>query len=333
MDINTILFALLVIMIAGYAILDGFDLGVGTLSLFAQSNEERDLNVASIGPVWDGNQVWLLATGNVLFSAFPLVFSTILSAFYIPFVLLLVALIARALPMEFRHMHPSSRWVRFWDRAMGVGSLSAAILLGVAMGNVLRGLPIGPDFAWKGGFLGLLNPYSLLIGILSCSLFIMHGAVYSWMKTEGELSERYNRIALGAFRVFLSLYGVAAVATAYVSPTLFPKTGNLGFWAISMLLVLALASIPFAIRAGRKGAAFFASSATIALMIVVTALSAHPVIVPSLIGPDWSLTIYNAASTPRTLTMMLIIASIGMPIMLAYTIAIYRVFRGPARAV
>src|SRR5262249_10974727 len=183
MDLNTLLFLLVGVLVVGYAVLDGFDLGVGIVSLFARSKEERDLHVASIGPVWDGNEVWLLATGNVLFGAFPLVFTTVLSGFYLAFILLLVALVARAVAIEFRLLHPSPLWGRFWDGAFALGSLASAFLLGVAVGNVLRGVPVGPGFVWKGSFVGLLNPYGLLIGIVSCILLLMHGAIYLWMKT------------------------------------------------------------------------------------------------------------------------------------------------------
>lgn len=331
MDLNTILFVLLGMMITGYAILDGFDLGVGALSLFARSGEERDLHFASIGPVWDGNQVWLLATGNVLFGGFPLVFTTVFSGFYVALMLLLAALVARAVAMEFRHMHSSLRWTRCWDWASGIGCLSASVILGVAVGNVLRGLPIGPGFVWKGSFLGLLNPYAILIGLVSCALFVMQGAVYLWIKTEGELSDRFSRIALRAYGVLVLLYCVATAATGYVSPFLFRKVGSPVFWSLVALLIGALASIPPAIRAGRKRAAFLSSSATIALMIVVSLFSAYPVLVPSSFGSGLSLTIYNAASTQGTLVSVLVVALVGLPIMLGYTFAIYRVFRGPTR--
>jgi cytochrome d ubiquinol oxidase subunit II len=331
MDLNTILFCLVGGLVVGYAILDGFDLGVGMLSLFARSKEDRDLHVASIGPVWDGNEVWLLAVGNVLFGAFPLVFTTVFSGFYLAVMLLLIALVARAVAIEFRLLHSSSLWIRFWDFAFGLGSLASALLLGVAFGNLVRGVPIGPGFAWKGTFLGLLNPYALLIGIVTCVLLLMHGVLYLWMKTEGELSDRLSRIALYAYSLFLLLYGVATAATVLVSPFLFRKAGSVVFWGLPVLLAVALASIPFIIRSGRKGAAFLASSVTIALIIIVSASSAYPVLVPSSLSPELTLTIYNASSTRATLILMLVIALVGIPVMLAYTFAVYRVFRGPTR--
>jgi cytochrome d ubiquinol oxidase subunit II len=228
-------------------------------------------------------------------------------------------------------MLPSSLWIRFWDWAFGLGSFASALLLGLVVGNVVRGVPIGPGFTWKGSFLGLLNPYAVLIGIVSCILLAMHGAVYLWMKTEGEVSDRLSRIALYAYYVFLLPYGIAIVATFFVSPFLFRNADSLVFLGFTGLLVTALASIPFMIRTRRKGVAFLASSATIALMIIVVASSAYPVLVPSSLKRELSLTIYNAASTPGTLGLMLAIALIGMPIMLGYTFAVYRIFKGPAQ--
>jgi len=333
MDLNTIWFVLVGVLIIGYAVLDGFDLGVGALSLFARDKTERDLHVAAIGPVWDGNEVWLLTGGGALFAAFPPVYATVFSGFYLALMLLLVALIARAVSLEFRGLIASERWVRVWDWAFGLGSLLPAILFGVAVGNVLRGVPVGPgpDFAWQGSFLGLLNPYSILVGLVSAVFFVMHGALYLRMKTEGEIAERLGRIALGAYVVFLLLYAAATAATIRGSPFLFQKTSSPLFWALVALLGVALVALPVATRSGKRGLAFTASSATIALMILLAALSAYPVLVPSSLGLEHSLTIYNASSTPRTLGTMLVIALTGVPIMLGYTIWIYRVFKGPVR--
>ena len=332
MDLNTIWFVLVAVLVAGYAVLDGFDLGVGALSLFARSKEERDLHVAAIGPVWDGNEVWLLTGGGALFAAFPAVYATVFSGFYVALMLLLLALIARAVSLEFRLLLASPRWTRAWDWAFGLGSLLPAILFGVAVGNVLRGVPVGPGFAWQGSFLGLLNPYAILVGLVSCSMFLMQGAIYLSLKTEGELSARMGRIARYAYAAFLALYGAATVATAAVSPFLFARAGTVGFVVVCALLGLSLTAVPLALRARRRGLAFVASSAAIALAVFAAAYSAYPVLVPSSLGLANSLTIYNASSTPRTLATMLVIALVGVPVMLGYTIWIYRLFRGPVRA-
>ena len=333
MDLNTIWFLLVGVLVAGYAVLDGFDLGVGALSLFARSSEERDVYVASIAPVWDGNEVWLLTGGGALFAAFPIVYATVFSGFYLAFMLLLVALIARAVSIEFRALVPSPGWTKVWDWAFGLGSLLPAILFGVAVGNVLRGVPIGPapEFPWQGSFLGLLNPYAVLVGLVSCAFFVMHGAIYLRMKTDGELADRMGRIALGAFAAFLALYAAATAATVVVSPFLFQKTSNPLFWILAALLVASLVATPVFTKTGRKALAFVASSAVIVFMILVAALSAYPALVPSSTSLANSLTIYNASSTPLTLYTMLVIALIGVPIMLGYTIFVYVVFKGKAR--
>ena len=335
MDLNTVWFLLIGVLIAGYAVLDGFDLGVGALSLFARSREERDLHVAAIGPVWDGNEVWLLTGGGALFAAFPIVYATVFSGFYLALMLLLVALIARAVSIEFRGLVQSPAWTRAWDWAFGVGSLLPTILFGVAVGNVLRGVPIGagPEFPWQGSFLGLLNPYSVLVGLTSCAFFVMHGAIYLRMKTDGVLSDRLGRIALFAFGAFLALYAAATAATIAVSPFLFAKASSPLFLLVAALLAASIVAIPVSVRAGRKGLAFVASSATITFMVLVTAISAYPVLVPSSVALANSLTIYNSSSTPRTLATMLVIALVGVPIMLGYTIFVYRVFKGKARMV
>ncbi|MFL5262009.1 MAG: cytochrome d ubiquinol oxidase subunit II [Anaeromyxobacteraceae bacterium] len=332
MDLNTMAFLLLAALLATYAVLDGFDLGVGILSLFARSKEERDLHVAAIGPVWDGNEVWLLASGNVLFGAFPAVFATVFGGFYLALVLVLVALVARAVSIEFRLLHPSTPWLRTFDLCFGLGSLVPAVLFGVAVGNVLRGVPLGPDLEWRGSFLGLLNPYALLVGLVGCAFFVMHGALYLRGKVPAELGDRLRRIALASHAAFVALYAAATLLTIRGSPALFAKAGSPLFVALVALLALALAAIPIATAAGRVRLAFAASSATIALVIMLAALSLHPVLVPSTLGAGLSLTIYNAASTPGTLRAMLAIACAGVPLIAAYTFAIYRVFRGQARA-
>ena len=331
MDLHTTAFLLLAALLSVYAILDGFDLGVGILSLFARSKAERGLHVAAIGPVWDGNEVWLLASGNVLFGAFPVAFATVFGGFYLPLVFVLLALIARAVSIEFRLLHASSRWLRTFDLGFGLGSLVPALLFGVAVGNVLRGVPVGPGFAWQGSFVGLLNPYALLVGLVACAFFVMHGALYLRGKVEGALADRMRRIALAAHAVFVALYAAATVMTTRVSPGLFAKAGSPLFLTLCALLAAALAAIPLATAVGKVKLAFAASSATIALAVLLAALSAHPVLVPSTLGAGLSLTIYNAASTPGTLRAMLAIACAGVPLIAGYTFAIYRVFRGPAR--
>jgi cytochrome d ubiquinol oxidase subunit II len=329
MDLNMIWFLLVAVLLIGYAILDGFDLGVGVLHLFARSEQERRFHINAIGPVWDGNEVWLLTAGGALFAAFPIVYATVFSGFYIALMLLLTALIFRAVSMEFRGKVDSPRWRRLWDWAFGMGSLLPALLLGVAFGNILRGIPLDGDHNFTGSFFTLLNPYALLIGVLSLVLFTMHGALYLSMKTEGELKARVGGWISPLWIAMVALYVLATVATLFVSPFLLSgMTGNPLFWILFVLLLGSVLSIPVAVKAGKEGRAFLASSLTIACMIGLSAFSMFPRLVPALGDLTYSLTIYNASSSQRTLSTMLVIALIGMPLVIAYTIFIYRAFKG-----
>ena len=329
MDLNTAWFLLVWVLLIGYAILDGFDLGVGVLHLFARDERERLIHMNAIGPVWDGNEVWLITGGGALFAAFPVVYATVFSSLYLALMLLLFALIFRAVSLEFRSQVDSPGWRRVWDWAFGLGSLVPALLLGVAMGNILRGLPIESDGAAHVPFLSLLNPYALLIGVLSLVMFVMHGAAFLAVKTEGDLQQHMARWASRMWTVFIVLLLVAFVATFFVSPFLFENVlGSPLFWIFLVLLLAAAAYVPVANRAEKLVSSFLASSITIAAMMGLTAVCLFPRMVPSSLDLASSLTAYNASSTPRTLTVMLVIALIGMPIVIAYTAYVYKVFAG-----
>lgn len=329
MDLNTAWFLLFGILIIGYAILDGFDLGVGILHLFTRDEQRRRINLNAIGPVWDGNEVWLLTGGGALFAAFPVVYATVFSGFYLAFMLLLAALIARAVSLEFRGKLARSSWRRFWDWSFGLGSLVPALLYGVAVGNILRGIPINEQGIFTGSFLGLLNPYSLLVGVTGLAWFIMHGAAFMMMKTGPDHQRDLQPWLYGGWMAFTVLYLVSTFMTVAGSPFLFAGlTGSPLFWILLTLLVAALVYIPVAAKAHRHLQTFLSSSLLMAAATGLTGLSLFPRLVPSSINLEYSLTIYNASSTPKTLTVMLIIALIGMPLVIGYTAFIYRVFRG-----
>ncbi len=329
MELQTVWFVLVSVLFIGYAILDGFDLGVGVLHLFARNDHERRVHLNAIGPIWDGNEVWLLTGGGALFAAFPVVYATVFSGFYIAMMLLLAALIFRAVSIEFRSKVESPRWRNFWDRAFGVGSLLPAILFGVAFGNILRGVPIDGQQMWTGSFAGLLNPYAIFIGLLSLCLFTMHGALYLSMKTEGDLRARVAAWVPVSWMVTMALYVVATIATIFVSPFLFEGVlKNPFFWVLIVILVAAAMYIPVAAKGERYGRALIASSLTIACMIGLSALSLFPRLVPSITDLRNSLTVTNASSSQTTLSTMLVIALIGMPLVILYTVVIYRVFKG-----
>lgn len=331
-DLNIVWFLLVGVLVIGYAILDGFDLGVGVIQLFTKDENEKRININAIGPVWDGNEVWLLTGGGALFAAFPIVYATVFSGFYLAFMLLLVALIFRAVSFEFGKYSETAEEKKRWSFAFGVGSLLPAILFGVAIGNILRGLPVelkDEKVVSSISFLGLLNPYAILVGVLSLVLFTMHGAIYLSMKSSGKHRDRMISWINNSWIAYVVLYSIATFATFFVAPFLFRNLlGNPLFWVMFILLFLSIIFIPVASRMKKFGLAFLSSSVMIAMMIGFVALSLFPRLVPSSINLMNSLTIYNASSSPRTLTTMLIIALIGMPIVIGYTIFVYRVFRG-----
>ncbi|GAB4270179.1 cytochrome d ubiquinol oxidase subunit II [Thermincola ferriacetica] len=333
MDLNTIWFLLVGILIIGYAILDGFDLGVGSLYyLLGKTEEEKQVLLNSVGPFWDGNEVWLLTGGGALFAAFPQVYASVFSGFYLAMMLVLLGLIFRAAAVEFRNKVESETWKKRWDFLFFLGSFLPALLFGVAVGNVAKGLPLDSAYNYTGGFLDLLNPYSLLLGCLGLAAFLMQGVTYTMLKTEGAVQERAKGLFTRIWIVFVAVYVISAVATYIVAPGLFANYAKIP--ALFLVPLLALAGIilgPLSTKAGRYGMAFLASSVTMAALILTMALGMYPNWVPAT-DPNLSLTIYNASSSPLTLKIMLIIALLGVPVVLFYTTYVYRVFRGKVQA-
>jgi len=331
-DLNIIWFLLVGILFTGYAILDGFDFGVGILHLFVKKDEDRRILLNSIGPVWDGNEVWLVTGGGALFAAFPGAYATVFSGFYNAFMLLLAALIFRAVSIEFRSKESGRAWRQSWDIAFSVASFLAALLIGVAMGNITRGIPLDSQGDYVGNFIGLLNPYSLLLGVTVVALFAMHGAIFLVMKTEGDLQATIKGWVPRLIGIFLVLFISFNLATLFECPNLVDvmKTRPHGFVILALDILVAL-SIPGMIRKGAEFGAFLMSALTMVLLMAVLGISYFPHIVMSMPNPENSLTIYNCASSQKTLGIMLIIAIIGIPIVLAYTVSIYWIFRGKTR--
>lgn len=332
MDLNLLWFVLLGVLLAGYAILDGFDLGVGILHLAARNDHERRLMLNSIGPLWDGNEVWLVTFGGAMFAAFPNAYATVFSGFYVAFMALLFALIFRAVSIEFRSKRDSLVWRRFWDYSFFVASLLATFLFGVATGNALIGMPINAEGVLMGSFFDLLTPYPILIGLLTVAFAIMHGAIYLYLKTEAEMQEVIHRWMWRGFGFTLICYMLATIFILATRPQIARNFHDHPWaWAIIILLVLAFANIPRAIYLGRPFYAFLSSSFTILALVFLFSFSLYPNLVVSSISPEYSLTIYNAASSGKTLGIMAIIAVIGLPFVLCYTVAIYWAFRGKTR--
>jgi cytochrome d ubiquinol oxidase subunit II len=322
-------FLLYGVLIAGYAVLDGFDLGVGVLSLFRKDPHDRRLMMNAIGPVWDGNEVWLITAGGALFAAFPVVYARVFSAFYLALMLVLLGLIARAVSMEFRGKVDEPGWRRLWDLLFGIGSLLPALLFGVAVGNIMRGLPLDADGMFTGGFFGLLHPYCLLIGLLGLAMFTTQGAVYMAIKSTGELQDAMRAWATRAWMAWVALYVAATIATIFAATHLFDGVlENPITWIAFLALLGALVYVPVGVRAGKLGRAFIASSTAIVAMIALVGVGLYPRMVPSATDLANSLTITNASSTERTLGTMLVIALLGMPLVIGYTIFVYRAFKG-----
>lgn len=323
-------FLLLGVLLIGYAILDGFDLGVGILHPFVpRSDEERRLSINSIGPLWDGNEVWLVTFGGAMFAMFPIVYKSVFSGFYTAFILLLFALIFRAVSIEFRSKMHSHFWRRTWDYGFFLGSALAALLFGVAVGNVMLGVPLDAYHEFKAGLVGQLRPFPLLVGVLTVSLLAMHGSIFLFLKTTGALQQRLKPWMWGTFAVFAALF-VAATTWALVGLPQATRGFREAPWLIivPILNVLAVANIPRAIHKGKPGFAFFSSSCVIAALVVLFGAALYPNLVPASNNPAYSITIYNGRSSPLTLTIGLIIVAIGMPFVLAYTAVIYWTFRG-----
>jgi cytochrome d ubiquinol oxidase subunit II len=330
--LNAVWFLLVGVLFTGYAMLDGFDLGVGALHLFTKTDEERRIMLNAIGPVWDGNEVWLVTGGGALFAAFPMVYATVFSGFYIPFMLLLVALIFRAVAIEFRSKQPMRWWRQMWDVGFSFGSILSSLLIGVTMGNIAWGIPLDANHEFAGTLAGLLNPYALLLGVTTVALFAMHGAIYAVMKTGGALHDKIRGWVNRCIITFIICYTTTTMATLLYVPHMTETVkANPALFVIALLNMLAIANIPREIHHGRDFNAFLSSCAAMIALMALFGAGMFPNLVFSNPIPENSLNIYNGASSQKTLGIMLTIALIGVPIVLTYTVCIYRIFRGKVK--
>jgi len=286
----------------------------------------------AIGPVWDGNEVWLVTGGGALFAAFPNVYATVFSGFFMAFVLLLVALIFRAVAIEFRSKQPMRWWRQMWDIGFSAGSVLSSLLIGVAMGNIAWGIPIDERGEFAGSFWSLLHPYSLLLGVTTVALFMMHGAIYALMKTEGALHDKLRGWINQCIVFFIVCYAVTTMATLLYVPQMAARLrANPWLFSIALANMLAIANIPREIHRGSDWRAFLSSCAAMITLMGLFGLEMFPNLVWSNPNPAHSLTIYNSASSPKTLGIMLTIAAIGVPVVVAYTVSIYWIFRGKVK--
>ncbi|HWL93852.1 MAG TPA: cytochrome d ubiquinol oxidase subunit II [Phycisphaerae bacterium] len=323
-------FILIGILLAGYAVLDGFDLGVGILHPLAKTDQERRIFLNAIGPIWDGNEVWLVTFGGALFAAFPFAYASIFSGFYSAFMLVLMSLIARAVSIELRGKMPSKIWKRVWDAGFFGSSLLATFIFGVAVGNAMLGLSIDELGNFQGTLFNLLRPYTIMTGLLAVSMFAMHGALYLTLKIPASpLHNRVRRWSWHAWGVFLVVY---LLTTMYTLAVVKRAVSNFEHapWAAAVVVlnVLAIANVPRALSRGRPGWAFVSSGVCILALVFLFSMALWPNLVTASNDPSHSLTIASSASSEKTLWIMLIVALIGMPLVLAYTATVYWTFRG-----
>lgn len=332
MDLNTLWFILLSVLLAGYAVLDGFDLGVGILHPGARGDRERRILLNTVGPVWDGNEVWLVAFGGAMFAAFPEVYATVFSAYYPALILILLALIFRAASVEFRSKLEGGRWRALWDVGFSVSSLLASFLFGLAVGSLMKGIPLNERGVFVGTVWDLISLYAVWVGLTVVALFAMHGAVYLLIKTEGELQRRVEGWFWGAFGAFVVCFVVLTVLTWAEMPGVMERfRQQRGLWGLVFWTAGAVGVLPWLVRRGRFGWAFLASGGLIVGLVGLLAVTKFPYLVLSRPEVGNSLDIYNAASSPRTLGIMAVIVAVGMPLVLSYTAVVYWIFRGKVR--
>jgi cytochrome bd ubiquinol oxidase subunit II len=363
-SMRLIWWALLGVLLIGFAVMDGFDLGVAILLPYvARTDIERRIAINTVGPVWEGNQVWLILGGGAIFAAWPMLYATAFSGFYLAMFLVLAALILRPVAFKFRSKLEHARWRAIWDAAIFVSGLVPALIFGVAFGNVIVGVPFRFDdtlrMTYEGGLFGLLNPFALVSGLISVGMLTLHGASYLALKASGPVVDRAVQVARLAAPATIVLFIVAGVWVAfgidgYVITSQLPHDGpsnplskivtrQAGAWltnyrtfpwtmAAPVAAIVALGITPFLLGVRRAGTAFVASGAGIAAIIATAGLSIFPFMLPSSLEPRASLTVWDASSSHLTLKIMLFATAIFLPLVLLYTAWVYRVLRGPVTA-
>ena len=325
MELTTVWFMLIATLWIGYFVLEGFDFGVGILLPFLGRNDrERRVLINTIGPLWDGNEVWLLVAGGATFAAFPEWYATLFSGFYLPLFLILVSLIVRNVAFEFRGKRDDVSWRAWWDRAIFFGSLVPALLWGVAFGNIVGGVDIDADKEYVGSFFDLLNPYAILGGLVTLSLFVTHGAVFLSLKTLGDVRTRARAIAM---RTGLVTAVLAVVFLAWTYGRRDDAQHASWFVVLAVLAAVSLLAALEANRRGREGWAFIGTATTVIAAVAALFTVLFPEVMPSTLDAAWSLTTTNAASTDKTLTIMTWVAVIFTPFVLMYQAWSIHVFR------
>ncbi len=328
-----LVYAVFIFSLIAYTTLDGFDLGVGCLHLFARGNQERRLMINAIGPVWDGNATWIVIGGGVLFAGFPKVFSVLGSNFYLPVMGMIFGFMLRAASIEFRGKKEGKGWRKLWDFCFFLASFVLASLVGIVLGNLIQGIPLNEKGVVVGGLPALLGPYPLLISVFGLVTFCMHGSIYLLMKTEGHFHRHLRSWAKRCIGLFLIFWIIATIATFFHQPHMI-----LPFKKYPVLIVFPLLSfgiilaIPHYIKRGKEGTAFICSSLSIFFLILLYAIGTFPNLVTSTLNPEQnSLTFMNSSVSYLALVVLVIVSACGIPLFFFYAPYIYRIFRGKVR--
>lgn len=332
-DLGTMWYCVIVLCFVGYAMLDGFDLGVGILHIFTKEDHERRIFMNAIGPLWDGNAVWLIIIVGGLFAGFPYAYATLFSSFYTPMMIFIAGLIMRAVSIEFRSKKPSAFWRNSWDIVFFSASFIIAMGAGVLVGNLIQGIALDETQLYVGDFWDFFTPYTILVGCMVVACFTMHGALFLVMKTEGELHDKLRNWAKSTIILFIMFYFITTCATLIYQPHMIARIQERpALFLIALLSMLAVANIPRELNKGNDGRAFLSSCASIASILGLYGIGMFPTLARSSIDTAMnSLTVDNSDSSPMTLTILLIIVAIGVPLVILYGFIVARVFRGKVK--
>lgn len=332
-DYPTLWYLVVGLLFSGYAILEGFDYGAGAWHLFFRKDLSRRVAINAIGPLWDANQVWLIIGGGALFAGFPVMYATMLSAMYIPFMLFLMLLVLRSAAIKFRSAEEMLWWRKTWNSIYFVSNTLIAFLLGVVLGNILQGFEIHENFTYKGGvFFSFLSPYAIMTGFTTVSLFMTQGAIFLLLKTEGRLYARLTFLLKRGMVFFIISFVVTSLYTLVFIPGVTDKfKAQPVFFVLPLLAFLAVANVPRLVSKKKYAHALLFSSLTMAFLLMLVAFQLYPVLLPSTVNPNYSVTIYNAASSQRSLGNMLIIVAIGAPLLTGYFLFLYKTFWGKVK--
>lgn len=332
-DYPTLWYLVVGLLFSGYAILEGFDYGAGAWHLFLKKDISRRIAINAIGPIWDANQVWLIIGGGALFAGFPVMYATMLSAMYVPFMIFLVMLILRSSAIKFRSAEEMLWWRKTWDFIYFISNTLIAFLLGVVLGNLLQGLEIGAYYAYKGDVLfSFLNPYAIMVGFTTLSIFMTQGAIFLLLKTEGRLYAKLTFLLKRGMIFFIISFSITSLYTLIFIPGVTDNfKENPVFFALPLLAFLAVANVPRLVSKKKYGIAIIFTSLTMAFLLMLVAFQMYPVLLPSSIDAAYNITIYNAASSQKSLGIMLTIVVIGTPLLAGYFLFLYKTFYGKVK--